>query len=121
MPPSRCTSRSCTNPPGGEIFRESEDLGSDAHDVLIMDEDKNVAFHAELGDLVGDLGLIPRESTTRTRTIRLRKKDKGDAVLTPVPHTLPHPPPHAGSAGSAPSAGSNTVRGDGTMGTNPIH
>ena len=110
-----------TSPPGAQVYRESESMGPAPAQIPIVDKDKDVHLHAELdGYIDGVMVINPHEDKSRlTRTITLKKAPK-DAPQT---HAL-HPVPHAGSgsAGSGATVGPGSgVRGDGTMGSNPIH
>ena len=109
-----------TEPPGAHVFRESEDMGRAPARIPIIDKDKDVHVHAELdGYLDGVMVINPHEDKSRlTRTITLKKAPKGAPPQVHEPHAVPHA--GTGSAIAPVSPGSG-VRGDGTMGSNPIH
>ncbi|MBV8760481.1 MAG: serine/threonine protein kinase [Deltaproteobacteria bacterium] len=75
-----------TEPPGGDVFKESEPLGKAPQDLVLVKKDKDVKISATLaGGYYGDVTINPVEESGDTKTLTLRLRKQASTVYIKAP------------------------------------
>jgi hypothetical protein len=97
-----------TEPPGGDVSKESEELGIAPQDVVLVKKDKDIKISATLaGGYYGEVTINPVEESGDTKTLTLRLKKQAAPVITR---------PKQGSGGGS---AAQTQKSNGELGPNP--